>query len=107
VVIATQSRILPVPTNVSSFPTEDLAVQFDLATPFTPQEFLDSSDWEHWGKEPIIELCEVRLGFNGFSLRKFLLLHKPSRLVRQLYYQISFQIPFLQYFANLHISASL
>jgi len=58
--------------NTSSFPADDLAVQFDLATPFASQEFPDSSDWEHWGEEPIIDLCEVRLGFNGFSLRKFL-----------------------------------
>ena len=71
-VIATQSRVLPVPTNTSSFPADDLAAQFDLATPFASQGFPDLSDWEHWGEEPIIDLCEVRLGFNGFSLRKLL-----------------------------------
>lgn len=25
-------------------------------------------DWEHWGKEPTVELCEVKLGFDGFHM---------------------------------------
>lgn len=47
-----------------TFNTMDLGLSLDLPPPSTPEPAL-SNDWESWGEESTIDLCEVQLKFDG------------------------------------------
>ncbi|KII88403.1 hypothetical protein PLICRDRAFT_41563 [Plicaturopsis crispa FD-325 SS-3] len=73
ILVAMRSRLVPSSFGPSSsFDGMDLGIPMDTMT----QTSSDSSDpiasssteWESWGEESVIELCEVRLNFDGDSM---------------------------------------
>ena len=63
-----RSRLYP-SSNVTppSFNTMDLGLSLDISQPSAPDP-VPSVEWESWGEEATIELCEVQLGFDGSSI---------------------------------------
>lgn len=68
ILIAMRSHLYPShgasPRPPSSFNPMDLGIPLDLSQP-SPPESDPSAEWESWGPEATIELCEVYLGFDG------------------------------------------
>jgi hypothetical protein len=72
-----RSHLLPSPTvKPTTFNPMDLSLPLDVT-----QQILASPEpttcieWESWGEESTIELCEVRLTFDGVSMSEFISLH--------------------------------
>jgi hypothetical protein len=68
ILIAMRSRLYP-SSNATppSFNTMDLGLSLDISQPSAPDP-VPSVEWEAWGEEATIELCEVQLGFDGSSI---------------------------------------
>lgn len=47
----------------------DLGIPLDLS--HSHPESVSSAEWESWGEEATIELCEVHLGFDGGFISLF------------------------------------
>ncbi|KAI0256797.1 hypothetical protein BJV78DRAFT_1116968, partial [Lactifluus subvellereus] len=76
ILVATRSRAKVIPLESSYVPL-GLDEAPDLSAHFHDVHFAESTDWESWAQEPNIELCEVRLGFDGFRTCKFSMVHVP------------------------------
>ncbi|THH20782.1 hypothetical protein EW146_g628 [Bondarzewia mesenterica] len=63
ILIATQSRTVPPPISTSSF-SIDTSLPIDISQPDQVSDSLGADDWDDWGQEPAINLCEVRIGFD-------------------------------------------
>ncbi|KAA1471094.1 hypothetical protein DENSPDRAFT_837020 [Dentipellis sp. KUC8613] len=66
IIVAMHSRVVPAPA-----PPPALSSSLDMHLSLNVDQTLQSSElsgWGHWGEEPIIELCEVRLGFDGVAM---------------------------------------
>ncbi|KAJ7095311.1 hypothetical protein B0H15DRAFT_967571, partial [Mycena belliarum] len=63
ILIATRSRVLPSPFRDSSLSSMNLALPLNLEMPSSEPEL--AIEWENWGEESSIELCEVRLDFDA------------------------------------------
>lgn len=72
--MATRSRPNPLPLE-SSYISLGLDEVPELSPHFHDVHLAESVDWESWAQEPNIELCEVRLGFDGVRTREFCLMH--------------------------------
>lgn len=72
ILVAMRSRLYPTPDQESQFGSMDLNLSLDM-----PQIPLQQSrtEWEAWGEESTIELCEVQLGFDGHSSSMSMLFH--------------------------------
>ena len=60
-------------TRLRYLPTHDpltLDVPMDLSQPTASGSDIKVSDWEMWGEEGMIHLCELRLEFDGVFLCK-------------------------------------
>ncbi|KAI0065405.1 hypothetical protein BV25DRAFT_1906053 [Artomyces pyxidatus] len=68
IMVATRSRILTGPSSAPSFTPIDLALSLDLNPQTQDEELNRTNDWEKWGEDSSIELCEVRLGFDGVEM---------------------------------------
>ncbi|KAJ7109456.1 hypothetical protein C8R44DRAFT_986432 [Mycena epipterygia] len=62
IMIATRSRILP-SSRDSSLSSMNLTLPLDLEIPSSEPDL--AIEWETWGEDSSIELCEVRLDFDG------------------------------------------
>jgi hypothetical protein len=62
-----RSHLYPSPNALSSFNTMDLGLSLEMSQPSSPEP-TPSVEWELWGEETTIELCEVQLGFDGASI---------------------------------------
>jgi hypothetical protein len=76
ILVATRSRAKIVPLESSYVPL-GLDEAPDLSAHFHDVHLAESTDWESWAQESNIELCEVRLGFDGFRTCKFPMIHAP------------------------------
>lgn len=45
----------------------DLSLSLDVAQSFD-SDAVSSPDWEAWGEEATIELCEIQMGFDGATI---------------------------------------
>ena len=60
-------------TRLRYLPTHDpltLDIPMDLSQPTASGSDIKVSDWEMWGEEGMIHLCELRLEFDGVFLCK-------------------------------------
>jgi hypothetical protein len=76
ILVATRSRAKVIPLESSYVPL-GLDEVPDLSAHFHDVHLAESTDWESWAQESNIELCEVRLGFDGFRTCKFSMIHVP------------------------------
>ena len=68
ILVAMRSHLYPSSNAVpSSFNTMDLGLSLDMSQPSAPEP-VSSVEWESWGEETTIELCEVQLGFDGSNI---------------------------------------
>ena len=67
--MATRSRPSPLPLE-SSYVSLGLDEVPELSPHFHDVHLVESVDWESWAQESNIELCEVRLGFDGIRTRE-------------------------------------
>lgn len=84
ILVAMRSQLYPTPDQEPQFDTMDLNLSLDMPQPPLPQS---QTEWEAWGEESTIELCEVQLGFDGHSSSMSALFHKllslhPSKTER-------------------------
>lgn len=63
IMVATRSRVLPSSTRDSSLNSMNLALPLNLEMSSSEPE--SPIEWDNWGDESSIELCEVRLNFDG------------------------------------------
>ena len=63
ILIATHSRTIAPPLDTSSF-NVDMPFALEVAHQNQPAESFRADDWNNWAEEPMIELCEVRVGFD-------------------------------------------
>ncbi|KAJ7111538.1 hypothetical protein C8R43DRAFT_1159517 [Mycena crocata] len=66
IIIATCSRILPSSVRDNSLNSMNLGLPLTLDSISSDAEF--PIEWENWGEESFIELCEVRLDFDGLAM---------------------------------------
>ncbi|KAJ7774920.1 hypothetical protein B0H16DRAFT_1362208 [Mycena metata] len=66
IMVATRSRVLPSPGKDSSLTSMDLTLPLNLEIPSSEPDLV--IEWDTWGEESSIELCEVRLDFDGMVL---------------------------------------
>lgn len=73
ILIAMRSHRFPsATTKPSSFDAMDLSIPLDLSQQTTSAaELYPTIEWESWGEESIVELCEVQLSFDGVSMSAF------------------------------------
>jgi len=69
ILVATRSRPSALPLE-SSFVSLGLDEVPELSPSFHDVHLVESVDWESWAQESSIELCEVRLDFDGARPRK-------------------------------------
>lgn len=70
VLIATRSHLLPLsPAGTSQFDSMDLSIPVNLTQQHSSGP--ETNDWEAWGEESIIELCEVQLKFDGVQMSRY------------------------------------
>jgi hypothetical protein len=76
ILVATRSRpnILPLESSFVSLGIDDGP---ELSPHFHDVHSADPVDWESWAQESNIELCEVRLGFDGLRTREYCMIHSP------------------------------
>jgi hypothetical protein len=56
----------------------DLGLSLDMSQPSAPEP-VPSIEWESWGEEATIELCEVHLGFDGTTISMYIILpYQPN-----------------------------
>lgn len=69
--MATRSRpnVLPLEPSFSSFGIEEVP---ELSPHFHDVHSAESVDWESWAQESNIDLCDVRIAFDGSRTRKYL-----------------------------------
>lgn len=65
IMVATRSRVLPSPGKDSSLTSMDLTLPLNLEIPSSEPDLV--IEWDTWGEESSIELCEVRLDFDGMG----------------------------------------
>ncbi|KAF7338233.1 hypothetical protein MVEN_02048500 [Mycena venus] len=65
IVVATRSRVLP-STRDNSLNSMNLTLPLTLEIPSSEPEL--ATEWETWGEESCIELCEVRLDWEGMAV---------------------------------------
>lgn len=75
--MATRSRPNPLPLE-STFVSLGLDDVPELSPHFHDVHLVESVDWESWAQESNIELCEVRLGFDGMRTRESDTLFSPD-----------------------------
>ncbi|KZT09518.1 uncharacterized protein LAESUDRAFT_508521 [Laetiporus sulphureus 93-53] len=69
ILIAMRTHILPSPKSTqSTFPSVDMELPIDISQPGPSHHSAPSLEWETWGEEPMIRLCEVKLSFKLSSL---------------------------------------
>jgi hypothetical protein len=73
----------------------DLGLSLDISQPSAPDP-VPSVEWEAWGEEATIELCEVQLGFDGSSISMDALFFNLNRSFHD-FLQIFLQIHWLRY----------
>ncbi|KAJ7172400.1 hypothetical protein C8R46DRAFT_147163 [Mycena filopes] len=66
IMVATRSRVLPSPGKDSSLTPMNLTLPLGLELPSSEPDLV--IEWETWGEDSSIELCEVRLDFGGMVL---------------------------------------
>lgn len=68
--MATRSRpnVLPLETSYVSLGIDEIP---ELSPHFHDVHPAESVDWESWAQESNIELCDVRLGFDGLRTREY------------------------------------
>ncbi|KAJ7430710.1 hypothetical protein B0H11DRAFT_2134605 [Mycena galericulata] len=66
IIVATRSRVLPSAARDSSLNSMNLALPLNLEIPSPEPEA--PIEWDNWGEESSIELCEVRVYFDGNSM---------------------------------------
>jgi hypothetical protein len=68
ILVAMRSRLHPSPNVApSSFNTMDLGLSLDVSQSSIPEP-VPSIEWESWGEETTIELCEVQIVFDGYDI---------------------------------------
>lgn len=77
ILVATRSRAKVISLESSYVPL-GLDEVSDLSAHFHDVHLAETTDWESWAHESNIELCDVRLGFDGFRTGKFAVIH-PSQ----------------------------
>jgi hypothetical protein len=70
ILVATRSRpnVLPLETSYISLGIDEIP---ELSPHFHDVHSAESVDWESWTQESTIELCDVRLGFDGLRTREY------------------------------------
>ncbi|KAI0322194.1 hypothetical protein OF83DRAFT_1094908, partial [Amylostereum chailletii] len=64
--VATNSRTVP-NSSAIAFPSLDITLP-GLSDQFITPELSVSQEWDHWGDESVIEVCEVRCGNDGINM---------------------------------------
>lgn len=74
--MATRSRpnVLPLESSFASLGIEEVP---ELSPHFHDVHSAESIDWESWAQESNIDLCEVRITFDGSRTREYCILHSP------------------------------
>lgn len=68
IIIATHSRLVPRPPTMPAFHEMDLAMSMDMQPPLSTSTSFQGDDWDNWTDEPVIDLCEIRLGLDFDSV---------------------------------------
>ncbi|TFY72667.1 hypothetical protein EVG20_g347 [Dentipellis fragilis] len=68
IIVAMHSRVIPAAHPPAFSSSLDMHLSLNMDQTLQPSELTGSADWRHWGEEPTIELCEVRLGFDGVAM---------------------------------------
>jgi hypothetical protein len=74
ILVATRSRPNPLPLE-SSYVSLGIDEIPELSPHFHDVHSTESVDWESWAQESNIDLCEVRLGFDGSRTREYCMIH--------------------------------
>jgi len=74
--VATRSRpnVLPLESSFVSLGIEEVP---ELSPHFHDVHSAESVDWEGWAQESNIDLCEVRVAFDGLRTREYCMVHSP------------------------------
>lgn len=68
ILVAMRSHLHPTPSaKLTSFNPMDLSLSLDVTQTFNSDP-APSTDWEPWGEETTIELCEIQMGFDGATI---------------------------------------
>jgi len=91
ILVATRSHVLPsYKPNPYSYSSMDLDLTLDMSQSGSSSESPSSPEWELWGEEPIIHLCEVTLSFKvnatGIMTRPLAPITDSSRHMTDLFF---------------------
>ncbi|KAJ7235441.1 hypothetical protein B0H12DRAFT_1027447 [Mycena haematopus] len=79
IMIATRSRVLPSCSRNGSLNSMNLTLPLSLDMPSLEPEF--GIEWETWGEDSCIELCEVRLDWEGMGMHQISLLDSVKHCI--------------------------